>query len=104
MFYRSILNGSPKTYPLFGAVTYAIKQYNRTLGLSRRILLKKADPDKYDLNLNILQQAQINDDDYYAHVLSHDLMSIIENGVSPKVGWCYNPQFGHPVFMRFVNR
>ncbi len=62
-----------------GAVTYAIKQYNRTLELSRRMLLKKADPDKYDLNLNILQQAQINDDDYYAHVLSHDLMSIIEN-------------------------
>lgn len=62
-----------------GAVSYSIRQYNRTLELHRRMILKKADPDKYDLNLNILQQAQVNDDDYFAHVLSHDLMSIMEN-------------------------
>lgn len=56
-----------------------IRNNNTALKTERKVLMERAGLDDNDLNMRTLELAQIDEDDYFAHVIFEDLRPIIRD-------------------------
>lgn len=62
-----------------GLADMQVKSLNFVVDLGRKILLKRHNPDEYNLQLNTLNMQHLELNEYFSHVIDYDMHTIIKD-------------------------
>lgn len=62
-----------------GLADMQVKSLNLAVETGRKILLKRHNPDEYNLQLNVLKASHLELNEYFSHVIDDDMHTIIRD-------------------------